>query len=282
MQQTENRVGESDLGRPDFYRRTLEILNEAEVPFLVGGAFAFASYTDVKRDTKDFDLFVRERDIPAALEAVHRAGFLTEITHPHWLAKVFHEDESVDLIYRSGNGLSEVDNLWFARAVPGRALGMDILLCPVEETIWTKAFIMERERFDGADVMHLIRSCAAGLDWERLVHLFGDHWRVLLAHITLFGFVYPSHRNLIPSRTMQLLLRRLEHESSAEPSDERICRGTLLSRAQYRKDIDEWGYRDARLRPDGTMTSEEIQQWTDAIEGEAIRNERRRPFTGHR
>ena len=254
--------------RSEFYRRTLEILDQAEVPLLVGGAFAFACYTDIKRNTKDFDLFLRQRDLPAALEAVHRAGFLTEITHPHWLAKVFHGDESVDLIYRSGNGVSEVDNLWFSRAVPGRAFDMDVLLCPVEETIWTKAFIMERERFDGADVLHLLRSCASSLDWERLAYLFGDHWRVLLAHLTLFGFVYPSHRNLIPNRTLQMLMRRLEHETAQEPPHERICRGTLLSRAQYLKDIEQWGYRDARLSPGGTMTSTDVQAWTDAIQKE--------------
>ena len=254
--------------RSDFYRRTLEVLSDAEVPFLVGGAFAYAAYTDVKRDTKDFDLFLRERDLPSALEAVHRAGFVTEMTHPHWLAKVFEGKESVDLIYRSGNGVSMVDDLWFARAVPGRALEMDVLLCPIEETVWTKAFIMERERFDGADVLHLFRSCAASLDWERLIHLFGDHWRVLFAHVILFGFVYPSHRNLIPERVIQTMVRRLEHERGQSPPDERICRGTLLSRAQYLKDIEEWHYIDARLWPEGSMSSDDIKHWTEAINKE--------------
>jgi hypothetical protein len=28
-----------------------------------------------------------------------------------------------------------------------------VKLMPVEESIWTKAFIMERERFDGADIV---------------------------------------------------------------------------------------------------------------------------------
>lgn len=252
--------------RSDFYRRTLQILDEAEVPFLVGGAFAFASYTDVKRNTKDFDLFLRERDLPTALEAVHKAGFATEITHPHWLAKVFDGGESVDLIYRSGNGVSSVDDFWFARAVPGRALEMDVLLCPVEETIWTKAFIMERERFDGADVLHLFRSRGASLDWERLVHLFGDHWRVLFAHIILFGFVYPSHRNLIPERIVQMMMRRLEHEQGQDPPEARICRGTLLSREQYLKDVNEWHYLDARLWPEGSMSPDDVKHWTEAIQ----------------
>jgi hypothetical protein len=41
--------------------------------------------------------------------------------------------------------------------------------------IWSKAFIMERERFDGADVMHLIHENANRLDWNRLLERFGQH-----------------------------------------------------------------------------------------------------------
>ena len=42
-----------------FYRRTLHVLNDASVPFLVGGSHAFLNYTGIVRETKDFDLFVR-------------------------------------------------------------------------------------------------------------------------------------------------------------------------------------------------------------------------------
>ena len=55
---------------------------------------------------------------------------------------------------------------------------------------------------------------------------------------------------------------------------ERLCRGTLLSRAQYLLDVERWGYRDARLQPSGTMTAEEIELWTARIE------EERRPGHG--
>jgi hypothetical protein len=44
-------------------------------------------------------------------------------------------------------------------------LGVPVRLCPPEEIIWSKAFIMERERYDGADISHLIRACQGRLDW---------------------------------------------------------------------------------------------------------------------
>ena len=52
---------------------------------------------------------------------------------------------------------------------------------------------------------------------------------------------------------------------AADPSADRTCRGTLLSRAQYLPDIGWWGYQDARLPPEGRMTAEEIAHWTAAI-----------------
>lgn len=132
--------------------------------------------------------------------------------------------------------------------------------------IWSKAFVMERERYDGADIIHLVRCCSSTLDWARLLERFGAYWEVLLSHLILFGFVYPSDRSCIPNWIVQELLRRLEHVTSNAPAD-RLCRGTLLSRAQYLVDIEQSGYEDARLAPKGQMTSDEIARWTTAIEG---------------
>ena len=40
-------------------------------------------------------------------------------------------------------------------------LGVPVKHCAPEEMIWMKAYIMERERFDGADIAHILRCCAA-------------------------------------------------------------------------------------------------------------------------
>jgi hypothetical protein len=49
---------------------------------------------------------------------------------------------------------------------------------------------------------------------------------------------------------------------------ERLCRGTLISRQQYLVDVQEWGYRDARLEERVQMDEKDIADWTDAIEKE--------------
>ena len=62
------------------------------------------------------------------------------------------------MIFRSGNGLCPVDENGSSTRVRGEVMGRAAPLCPAEEMIWSKAFVMGRERFDGADVIHLVRA----------------------------------------------------------------------------------------------------------------------------
>jgi hypothetical protein len=240
-----------------------------EIPFLVGGGHALRHYTGDVRPTRDLDVFVRRDDALAFLAGLAGAGFETDLTFPHWLGKAHIEGDCIDVIYSSGNGLAQVDDEWFARAETARVLGVAVLLCPPEEMIWSKAFVMERERYDGADISHLIRARAGRLDWSRLVARFGNHWRVLLSHLTLFGFIYPGETAIIPPEVVLGLSRLLERETRTPRADQRICQGTLLSREQYLVDVSQWGYTDGRLIPRGSLTPEEIALWTAAIEGSA-------------
>ncbi len=250
----------------ELYRSALEMLNRSGVPYMVGGTYAFQYYAGISRSTKDFDIFVRPRDVRRVLDVLTRAGFKTEVVFTHWLAKAHHGDKFIDVIYSSGNAVAEVDDDWFAHAVDEEVLGVPVKLCPPEEMIWSKAFIMERERYDGGDVAHLFRHCSGLVDWQRLLSRFNGHWRVLLSHLVLFGFIYPGERALIPAPVMKELMNRLMAELEVPTRDSKVCQGTLLSRAQYLVDVEEWGYEDARITPRGSMTEEQIAVWTAAID----------------
>lgn len=247
------------------YRHALDLLRQIHCPFLVGGAYALAGYTGITRHTKDFDLFVLPHDAQAALDQLAAGGFQTEMTFPHWLGKAYAGDEFIDVIFSSGNGIARVDDCWFEHATEMEVLGTLVAACPPEEIIWSKCFIQERERFDGADIAHLLHATAATLDWGRLVARFGPHWRALLAHLVLFGFIYPERRNSIPEWVMVELTDRLNREMKTSAPADTTCRGTLLSREQYLIDIQRWGYRDARLQPDGALSAADIARWTAGI-----------------
>jgi hypothetical protein len=247
-----------------FYRHALAILERAKIPHLVGGAYALARYTGIERHTKDFDVFIHPDDVRRAAWEFQKAGYKTELTFPHWLGKAWLRDDFVDLIFSAGNGVARVDEAWFEHAVRDTVFGVDVDLIPPEEMIWSKGLIMERERFDGADVAHIIRAVGARLDWDRLLARFGPYWRVLFAHIVMFGFTYPSDRDSVPAWVVKDLMERLHQETEAGSRSERICYGTIVSRQQYLKDITDFGYEDARLA-DGLMTETEIERWTAGI-----------------
>jgi len=255
-----------DRASVEFYQHAMRLMEDGNVPFLVGGAYAFAVYTGIERHTKDFDVFIRRGDFNRACKLFEAAGYRAELTFTHWIGKVWSGEDFVDLIFSAGNGVAMVDDLWFKQAVPARVFDMDVQLIPAEEMIWSKGLIMERERFDGGDVVHLIQSLGNKLDWRRLIDRYGRHWRALFAHLILFGFIFPSDRSKVPAWVIEELSGRLAKETARGDLPDKICYGTIVSRQQYLVDVNERGYRDARLEPLGNMSEEQIAEWTKGIE----------------
>lgn len=247
------------------YLDVMDVLTAAGIPFLVGGGFALTFYTGMARATKDLDLFVLPADFSRIMEVCSAAGYQTKVRFTHWLGKVSKDDCFVDIIFASGNGLCAVDEEWFQYAVPGKVFNRPVMLCPPEETIWSKAFIMERDRFDGADIAHIFNAKGKELDWARLLRRFHPHWRVLFSHLILCGYIYPSDRSKMPDWLIKEFVRRIEIEMNNAPSPERVCQGTLLSWSQYLHDIEERDYQDARHFPRGKLTEEQTATLTDTF-----------------
>lgn len=253
----------------EFYCHTIDILNQAQIPFLIGGAYAFERYTGISRHTKDLDIFARPADVQSILNVFAQAGYQTETTVSHWLAKAYCNDSFVDIIFNSAHGCLPVSDAWFEHATQDEVWGTPVRLCAPEDMIWSKAYVMARDRYDGADVAHLIRAFGDRMDWSRLVAQFGDHWRVLFSHLVLFGFIYPGERSRIPKWVMHQLSQKLVQESEqSEVSEERLCQGTFLAPLQYRTDVEQWHYKDARLKPNGNLTQADVHEWIDHLKQE--------------
>jgi hypothetical protein len=241
-------VDELDECTIDFYLRVMEALQTGGVGFLVGGAWAFEAHTGIGGRTKDLDLFLRPGDVEAATSVLESKGYRTELTSPLWIGKAFDGDEVVDLIFSSGNGICTVDDAWFEHSASSTVMGRNVGLIPIEEMIWSKAFLMERDRFDGPDIQHLVLAADGALDGDRLLARFGVHWRVLLAHVVLFDYAFPSKRGLLPDALRATLMDRAANAGDAvEVEDGRdLCYGTFLSRHQYVRDVEDGSFIDAR------------------------------------
>lgn len=225
------------------YRDAMRALLDGGIPFVVGGAFAVHRHTGIWRTTKDLDFFLPADAIPEALRLLRAAGFETEIDDPVWLAKARRGEHFIDLITGLGNASMVVDSTWVARGVPETVLGVECRVLAPEESLATKSFVAFRERFDGADVVHLIRACGRQMDWNRILLLMGSHWVLLYWSLVLFAYVYPARTGAVPAAVWEELTEQFQasvrHPDAAAPS-----RGTLIDPRMFAIDVEEWGERD--------------------------------------
>ncbi len=232
-----------------FYREALDGLKECGVPYMLGGAFALNHHTGIYRDTKDLDVFCRSGDYPKIIKHFSAQGYRTELTDVRWLAKIFKDEYFVDVIFDTVNNICTVDDSWFENASPGEFAGTPVLFLSAEELIWCKIYVQNRERFDGADVNHVILRAGRSLDWNRVLARFEQHWHLLLAQILMFQFVYPSDfPDIIPRWLFDELMRRAREQYDLPPSVARICRGPIIDQTQYCIDIKEWDYKVQTMR----------------------------------
>jgi hypothetical protein len=244
-------------GTRDFYVDALQALDRAQVPYLVGGGYAMAHFTGIQRTTKDLDIFIRPDDRDRTLTTLSAAGYQTEFFYPFWISKALCGDAFIDVLYNSGNGICTVDDEWFANAGEIDVHGYRAPMTPPEETLWSKAFVQDRDRFDGADIAHLILRQGQNFDWRRLVRRFRGHERVLMAHLLLYDYIYPTERGRVPDWVPARLTELIQSEP---PTEARLCRGTNLAVRGFGTDVREWGFADARVQPHGPLTPDQVEQ----------------------
>jgi len=113
----------------DFYQSAIRYLQQAQIEFLIGGAYSYARHTDLERHTKDFDIFVRPDDCHRVLRTLADAGYNVELRFPHWLGKAFSGDNTIDVIFSSGNGVARVDDEWFVQCDSGARVSTSMCCC---------------------------------------------------------------------------------------------------------------------------------------------------------
>ncbi len=213
------------------------------VPFVVGGAFAIHRHTGIWRTTKDIDFFIEPHAVPEAFRRLQAAGFETNVEDPVWLAKAHRGEEFVDLITGVGNASLVIDSSWIERGLPEIVLGIPCRVLAAEECMATKVFVAFRERFDGADVAHLVRACGRTIDWERVLHLVGAHWELLYWSLILYAYIYPAHTDAVPDCVWRDLSQRFE-QRLRQPDKNAPFRGSLVDPRMFAIDVDEWGERN--------------------------------------
>lgn len=239
-----NTTNDTTYTSQDFYKEALGLLDECGVEYMLGGAFAIFNYTGLFRDTKDLDIFVRPRDYTAVLKFFADRGYEVVVYDVRWLAKIFKGDYFIDVIFNSVNNICRVDDQWFERATEGIFCETKVKFLPAEELIWCKSYVCNRERYDGADINHVLLKVGKTLDWKHLLGRMDPHWHLLLTIVVMFQFVYPSEfTDIVPKWLFDELVRRANEQYELPPPHERVCRGPMIDNTQYSVDVREWNYK---------------------------------------
>jgi len=225
------------------YQDVLRLLTANRVPFAVSGAFALQEHTRVGRPAKDLDIFLTSEAAALALDILSKDGFRCEVCDPVWLAKVYRDDFFVDFITGMSNAAITVTNSWIARARPTVVLGVPTRILAPEELLASKMFVVRRERFDGADIAHIIFATRGQLDWSRILDLAGAHWEMLLSSLVLFRYIYPAQSHYVPLPVWTQLVDRLMLKILSPDPSARF-RGSLVDENMFAIDVKEWGLDD--------------------------------------
>jgi hypothetical protein len=228
-----------------FYSEVLQLMARSEIPFLLSGTYALASYTGIDRPTKDVDVFAKAGDALKMLSYFKEHEFDVEIVDERWLARITRGKLFVDIIYNMPTVSTHVTDEWFVGAPTAELFGATIRLVPATQLIWSKIFVQDHHRYDGADVAHMILKRHEEINWEQLLSHMELYWEVLLMALLNFRFIYPSEREAVPKWLMDELLERLADQTDVKGPGKKVCRGRIFSPRDYSIDVEKWGFSEA-------------------------------------
>jgi len=232
-----------------FYEEALRLLIESGAPFMLGGAFAMFHYTGIYRDTKDLDIFCKPSDYPRIMKFFAERGFKTDLYDVRWLCKIYKGEYFIDIIFDTVNNICRVDDTWLEHAPRASFANCEVRMLPAEELVFCKIYVQNRERYDGADVNHILLKAGKNFDWKRLLFRLDPHWHILLSQILQFQFVYPSeYHDIIPRWLFEELMKRAHEQYDLPPAFEKVCRGPMIDQTQYEVDIKQWNYKTYTIK----------------------------------
>ena len=200
------------------YREVIQQARAERERFAFGGAFATAVYTGDLRNTKDFDFYILPSDREAMKRAIIKAGLTDHFDQmPYdrsWIYRGSRGDIIVDAIWAMANHRADVDRQWLELAREVVIRGERLHAIPVEELIWSKLYVLQRERCDWPDVLNLLDAQAGSIDWERLVHRLGVDTPLLAGAMSVFAWLAPDRTRTVSSRVWQ----KLGLQPPAEPT----------------------------------------------------------------
>jgi Uncharacterised nucleotidyltransferase len=147
------------------FKRSVDALRAAEVPFLLGGALA--SWARGGPETRnDLDLMVKPDDAERALQALVDVGMRPERPPEGWLLKAWDDDVLVDLIFHP-KGMEITDEV-IARGDDMDVLSTGVRVMALEDVLVSKLLALTDHNLDMEPVLQVARALREQIDWDAL------------------------------------------------------------------------------------------------------------------
>ncbi len=146
----------------DVMKKAGGALNEAGVPFVLGGGLACWARGGPKTE-HDVDFLVSPEDAERAQQALAEAGMRTENPPEGWLLKAYGDGVLVDLIFNPKSG--PIDEETFRRAEELEVYAMRFKVAPVEDVLVQKLLTLSEQQPDFSSVLELASSLREQVDW---------------------------------------------------------------------------------------------------------------------
>lgn len=191
------------------YKEVIAEARKRELRFAVGGGLAAMTYAGQWRNTKDIDLYVLPQDAQRMIEVATNLGladyYQVQPYDRKWIYRSYREDTIVDIMWAMANQRAQVDERWL-NGPEVEAGGERFRLLAPEEEMWSKLYVLQRDRCDWLDALNLIYGVGPELDWRRLIARLAEDAALLRGVLSLFAWIAPDRARELP----EWLWRELE------------------------------------------------------------------------
>lgn len=184
------------------YKRVMSEARTRGLQFAIGGALASTTYSGQWRNTKDIDLYIRSGDrehMLAILADVGLEDYYDQKPYDrNWIYRSCRDDLIVDVMWAMANQRAQVDDVWLS-GPEVEVEGERVRLLPPEETLWSKLYVLQRDRCDWPDALSLLSAIGSEINWTHLLNRLQDDARLLKALLTVFEWLCPDGATTFPA-----------------------------------------------------------------------------------
>jgi hypothetical protein len=193
----------------DVYRCFLDLASREQLRFALGGGLAVGVYTGAPRNTKDLDIYIKPEDRERVIALMNESGLADYFDQKpydrRWIYRGVRGDTIVDAIWAMANRRTSVDDGWLSGGAEIPMFDRRLRILPPEELIWSKLYVLQKDRCDWPDVLNLIYATGSSLDWTRMLDRVAEDLPLIKGVMVVFSWIAAERAQTIPRKIWDLL-----------------------------------------------------------------------------